>query len=424
MKLRPAKSSHGGVLAGMLVMIALTLGVLVSVLTMLESQSRQSARSQAWNFCLPLAEAGLEEAMAHLNDSRGINLATNGWTLVAARGGYVKQLTLAPGKYEVVISTNDPPVITSVASIQLRADGAAVSRRVSLTTRKRSGLPGIVSATLATIKDFARADSYRSSPTAPAYSVMAARDQTFIANKSTAANTMEINGNARIYGKVACGGNAGLKLVAPAAVGDKLWVDNPSNGGWCKPGHFSSGFNMVLTNVVLPFAGGAALTNGTVAGVSYAFVLGTGNYRRSGTLTLDGGKRMLVTGKARLYVTDTFDIKDTAQLLILPGASLELYLGKQFYASGSARINPTGLPDQFTYLGLGSNAEFYMSGLATMNGTFYTPAAKADLSGDAQLSGAGACRDLVMQGNFKFHFDESLGGAAEQPFEITSWTEL
>lgn len=97
---------------------------------------------------------------------------------------------------------------------------------------------------------------------------------------------------------------------------------------------------------------------------------------------------------------------------------------KQFYCQENAEINFGGRPEQFSYYGLTANAQFYMSGDSKMGGTVYAPQAKMDLSGNAQLYGGGSCSELVMGGNFKFHYDESLAASKEQPFLITSWSEL
>src|SRR2546425_1109393 len=87
-------------------LVALTLG---AYLTWSKTQSKLATRAQAWNAALPMVEAGLEEAMAHLNyDS---SWGTNGWTLSGTN--YVKQRTFGDGYYLVKLSTNYPPVIIS-----------------------------------------------------------------------------------------------------------------------------------------------------------------------------------------------------------------------------------------------------------------------------------------------------------------------
>ena len=59
--------------------------VLLSYMVLIQWQSRSVARSQAWNGAVPAAEAGVEEALAHLNSALGVtNTALwtrNGWVL-------------------------------------------------------------------------------------------------------------------------------------------------------------------------------------------------------------------------------------------------------------------------------------------------------------------------------------------------------
>src|SRR5258705_7422758 len=64
---------------------------LVSYLTLVANQNRTTYHSQTWNTCIPVLEAGIEEALTQLNfnSAEGTNNATaHGWTL--ANGLYSK----------------------------------------------------------------------------------------------------------------------------------------------------------------------------------------------------------------------------------------------------------------------------------------------------------------------------------------------
>src|SRR5213594_2760357 len=81
MKTRPAflRNSRGSILMVTLV-LSFTIGiVLISCLSLVKSQNQAVARSQAWNACMPIIEAGIEEAMAHLNNRKESTYAVNGW---------------------------------------------------------------------------------------------------------------------------------------------------------------------------------------------------------------------------------------------------------------------------------------------------------------------------------------------------------
>src|SRR5438045_4032433 len=64
---------------------------LVSYLTLVVNQSRTTYHSQTWSACIPVLEAGIEEALTQLNynNGEGTNNATaHGW--IATNNGFSK----------------------------------------------------------------------------------------------------------------------------------------------------------------------------------------------------------------------------------------------------------------------------------------------------------------------------------------------
>src|ERR1043165_1012493 len=113
MKIRTTKEA-GGMLVTALILSAIMGTALASYLGVVRAQHRSVARSLAWNTALPVAEAGIEEAMAHIN--LNTNRALAGWTLVGTN--YVKSRTIWGVKYDLTVSTDFlKPVITSKASV-------------------------------------------------------------------------------------------------------------------------------------------------------------------------------------------------------------------------------------------------------------------------------------------------------------------
>src|ERR1051326_7724317 len=113
MKIRTTKEA-GGMLVVALILSAIMGTALASYLGVVRAQHRSVARSLAWNSALPLAEAGVEEAMAHLNSDT--NRGASGWTLVGTN--YVKSRTIWGVRYDLTVSTNFlKPVITSKAYV-------------------------------------------------------------------------------------------------------------------------------------------------------------------------------------------------------------------------------------------------------------------------------------------------------------------
>lgn len=417
-----------------LILAGIVLISLVAYISMIGQRARSVARSQSWNLAVAIAEAGLEEGMAHVNRAKGRNLSTNGW---AAQGGnkYLKTYSIGGasagfGRFSVTVSNVSPPLVGTLGSIESQGFVKAASttgevrRSFRITTRFRPEVRGLVTQTKATVQGTARADSYDSN--VGPYNPANPGDRSFLGNNSMAAAQLLVKDGAKVYGDVGTGAPGGLSLSSPSAIGTAAYANNPANAGTVQPGHNSSGLNVPVSSVpATPFSGaGSPLASGSVGGTNYAYVLSGNNYKVNGTLTLDANKIMYVTGNATLWVTDTMNVKNDARIIIAPDATLTLYLQKQFYVMDNGQINASGRAEQFSYYGMNSNAEFYMSGLSKLVGTVYSPNAKMDISGDAQLFGGGHCSELVLQGNSRFHYDEALNRTIEQPFIITSWREL
>src|SRR5437879_6109229 len=68
-----------------LVLCAIIGITLASYLVMATTEEKTVRRSQVWNGCLAYGEAGVEDALAHLNSPSGFSgvLASDGWTLQA-----------------------------------------------------------------------------------------------------------------------------------------------------------------------------------------------------------------------------------------------------------------------------------------------------------------------------------------------------
>src|SRR5215212_6814114 len=114
MKLSNRYSTSGGVLVTTLIICGLVGIMLTAYLSMVSGQHKLSQRSQVWNNCIPMCEAGVEEALAHLNHiNTTTNFAVNGWT--SNSGNFYKTRSLNGGTISMAISNNSPPTITVVA---------------------------------------------------------------------------------------------------------------------------------------------------------------------------------------------------------------------------------------------------------------------------------------------------------------------
>src|SRR5687767_3663306 len=104
MKISPATDrnrTEGHVLAMVLVVVTICAIALMSYLTLVNAQNRVVARSQGWNATVPVMEAGVEEALAHLSANTN-TLACDGWVKV---GNYYRMERSVGDSYYVVTIT-------------------------------------------------------------------------------------------------------------------------------------------------------------------------------------------------------------------------------------------------------------------------------------------------------------------------------
>src|SRR6266576_447343 len=117
--------------------LGLTLG---SYLYWVRTQNLMVAESQAWNAALAVAEAGIEEGMAHLNSTFGTNIdrSSDGWT---DNGGYygpvgrtVFRGSETNGSYSAIISVDYLPRVTATGYTIVPAISQPIARVVQVET--------------------------------------------------------------------------------------------------------------------------------------------------------------------------------------------------------------------------------------------------------------------------------------------------
>lgn len=432
------RSEEGSTLMMAVIPMIILSVALIACLELAMSRTRMTIRSQAWNTSLAMSEAGVEDAMAHLNYTEGVNLARFGYTLSGSR--FVKNnVTLGDGSYSISITTNDPPTVSAQGFARLPASmgGAAViamigqreaveqkvDRNVEVRIKRVPPMIGLLSRGKVTVQNDFDADSYDSSDPAYSsngvYSATRAKANGFIGTVSTVSGDMLVKDNAQIRGDVGSGGTVGvISVTSPASVGDAAYVASSSG---LQAGHRRDNVRNVIPNISVPFPTGSGLVAGIVGGISYNWVLTNRNYKVASDLTIGPSQKMMVTGRARLHVPGTIYVEGTIE--IQPGASLEIYVGSQIYVQGNGKINQFGTPDRFTFIGLSSVSQVYLQGDSFVSGVIHSPQAKLDMNGNAQFCGAGNFNDIVLQGFADFHFDEALNTNREGVFQITNWLE-
>ena len=431
MKTGKHRSNAGSVLTIILitvVIIGITLG---SYLGLVSNQNLSVHRSLAWNSAIPIAEAGIEEALAHLNRN-GTNRIGDGWLLAPDGTNVWRTRTIGDEKYEVYINAFvEPPAVLAHGYVRKPMGGGFLEkpRTVRVTTTNDALFAkGIVAkGQIDLAGNNIRSDSFDS--TDPLYNTGGRYDPAKNkANGDIATNSAVIDSlnvwNAEIYGKASTGPGGNIKIGSNGSVGSKAWVDGGNKG--IQPGWTTDDMNVDFPDVQAPFSSGWSVTY--TGGNYVAGDYGSGNYMMN-SLSMSGTQKLLVTNNVVLYVKGSVSITGGAYIEIAAGASLSLYVGgSTTYIAGNGVVNANTSASTFSYWGLNSNTKVSMSGNASFTGTLYAPYANLTLGGGGSNSydfaGAVVANQVKMNGHYQFHYDEALGAfGPRRGYTIVSWRE-
>src|SRR5829696_6999309 len=92
---RSRSARSGSILVVAICTTAIIGAALLSYIQLSSNQHRMAVRSQVWNACIPIAEAGIEEALTHCTRNFLTNLNTSGWELQGNH--YVKENKVGAG---------------------------------------------------------------------------------------------------------------------------------------------------------------------------------------------------------------------------------------------------------------------------------------------------------------------------------------
>jgi len=412
--LTSGKKHHGSVLLVAL-LTAWVIGIaLVSYLTMIANQNRSTYRSLTWNMCIPVLEAGVEEALTQIHYAAiTANFGANQWTYNAIDGRYHKTrvLTNSEGSYyDVSIQPIDPrgdphgPVIFSTGYVPAPADTGAplggetafgmilgvgslsqptrfVSRTVRVTTVRRDGAAikaqGPISATGGSYVDSFDSSNPNYSDPGGAYNPSKRKANAKVLTDFNGPNAIVIGGT--IYGSVTTG-PGGEVIANSGSVGDLGYAGSQSG---IQSGHRTDDANVQFDDVAPPFVYGSGMTPVPglgLDGLPYTWVLGSGNYQM-GSVTVSGGRVLYVLGNATLYVNGNFSTSGSGYVYIAPGASLKLYVAGTASFSGSGIVNGAGRARYLSIYGLNTSSSFAYSGSSSFIGKVYAPHASLKFTG-------------------------------------------
>ena len=288
---RAGQQGHALLLA--IVITGLIGFILVTYLTLVQSQNASVMRSQAWNSAMPILEAGVEEALAHINVHASTNLECDGWT----RTDDTYQMTRSIGDsfYVVTITnyiqgaSNNAPKIDSFAYVVmplvLASAGpgpllATAGTPASSATYLGRGVRVTTALDLIFVKGMVakdtidlngnniQTDSFDSNDAASStnglYVAGWHKANGDIASNASITNSVNV-GNANIFGHVSTGPNGTVAVGASGSVGDTTWHANGSSG--IQPGYSKQDMNVSFPDVIVPFSGGLTPGSGWITNV-------------------------------------------------------------------------------------------------------------------------------------------------------------
>ncbi len=412
MKLKFGNSRRQGSVLMVTLFIMLVVGfTLFAYFNWSQTQTSLVMRSQVWNSALPVAEAGIEEAMAHLNSTT--NRGSDGWTLTG--GLYTKERTLGDGYFIAQINTNSAPTITSSGFVRVPPGTNNVSRAIQITCSKRGGGGTILAKAGVVFSGGSIVDSFDSS--VGPYTVATRKDGAVVMSNGSAVDVVHI-GTAWVYGKADTGPGGTVTVDSSGSLGDLAWHAASNTG--IEPGTASADVSTSFPTNGPPTGSFFAPASGIVGGTNYTYLLSTGSYQTT-TFTVGGGNKALVTGNAVLYCTSGFTISGSGYMWIAPGASLTIYVNGTFTVSGSGIANGTGLAANLTLLGLNGCTTCTYSGSSAFVGVIDTPMANVTVSGSAGFYGAIIGNTVTISGGAGVHSDEALSGNGR--YVVDSWNE-
>lgn len=425
-------NERGAVLYVVLVASVILGVLLLSYLRLVSTQSRSVARSRAWNLAIPVAEAGIEEALAQIaRNTNAAGLTGNGWFQDGST--FVKKRDMGDKYFLTKIIPSDPPVIESHGFARIPyGSRATLERRIRVVTTNSSifNKAMVADGTIDLNGNNIATDSFDSSD--PAYSTGGLydpaknKDGGDVATNSGLSNSLAA-GNANIMGEVSTGFGGTVGIGASGVVGDEAWHAGGNTG--IQPGMSTDDMNIDLLDKESPFTVGFTPVAGTIGSTNYTYLVPNGDYSLS-SISMSGSDVAYIQGDVRLYVAGDISMSGNAAIEIAPGASLTIYAaGARTSLGGTGIVNGTGDAASFSYVGLETNTQVRFGGNADFVGTIYAPEAALTMGGGGSTAydfvGAVVANTISMNGHFNFHYDEALAGIPTPGFyTVTSWNEF
>jgi putative adhesin len=444
------RGAQGHVLAMVLVVVTICAIALMSYLTLVNSQNRVVARSQGWNSTVPVMEAGVEEALAHLNANAETGLNVDGWVRI---GNYYRMERAAGDSYYVVTITvtntllpiiesrgfcrmpilvqhnNNSPFFLAVGGPSYnRPREGYIGRGVRIAARKNGSLTkAMLSKGRIDIGGNVRVDSYNSCDsslsTGGLYDPTKADDSGDIASNGQFVKQVSTGGDVQIKGHISTGPGGTMGMSGSAiSIGSEEWIDSGRTG--VEPGWFRDDMNANIPDSPIPPPGGLPPAGGWVGTTYYDMILSSGVYQVP-ELQMSSSQKILVTGDAVLKVNGDLQMTGSSAIEIASTGSLQLFVsGRNASLGGSGIINQSKDPWRFNFYGAKTTTRVDFSGGSAFYGTIYAPYAELNLAGGSLIYGGTVSKTIKATGGFTLHYDQCLSKGGQGRYIVTSWDEM
>jgi len=132
-------------------------------------------------------------------------------------------------------------------------------------------------------------------------------------------------------------------------------------------------------------------------------------------------------GDVVLHVTDNVDIGQDCEIVIMPDATLTLYLDGDLDAGNSAGINNKNKPANFKLYGTGQEQTLNIKAKSNVSGAVYAPNANIIVMAVGDVYGSFVGKSFEMKSGGNFYYDEALRDVSINDeavqFVVKKWTE-
>jgi hypothetical protein len=414
--LRQQRANQGSILFVALI-LSIIIGLsLASYLSLTAGQQQSVARSQRWNGALNVAEAGIEEGLAQVNNSPE-DFSANGWP--ASGTNYGPQIrTLANGRYGVIVKGNDTPTIYSTGMVTAPITGTKIYRVVRVTTQV---LP-LFNVALGAVGNINMNGNSMATDSWNSHNTNLSNNGLYTSAKiSTNGDVASVGGIVNI-GNHTINGNLYLGPTATYVSGTNQIL-----------GDIDKDYNVNFPDAKLPQNAASAINPTVNGGTNYLNQENTIYYVNNDNKPISVAAGL--TNVTLIVYAQTFDctsitlqggITNAAYLTIYdappsPGGSVTLHGNSTGGAIGATPVN-------FIFYGLPNLTSLTLSGNSDFIGAVYAPEAVLTLNGGGganNFMGAAIVKSATMNGHYGFHYDEALGkfGPAKG-FIANSWQEI